>query len=180
MNKSLSNKIASPWFRRALLLGLIGALITEIMVVNTVTTTNLGTTNLRLAGETFVSDTDVTIAPSGFGLGNDDTAVGATQVTATEMETGITGKYANTALPKDNYTYSVLVQEAADTSFQPGEVYKVEVYGGNSTSNILLGTVYCKQDAVDDGAIEGCEVVVDQQSATTTFDSFDVIVTQVA
>ena len=150
------------------------------MVVNTVTTTNLGSTNIRLAGETFSSDPDVQIEPYGFGIGSDDSGVGTTQGTATEMESGVVGKFANTALPQDNYTYSVLIKEAAVASFAAGEVHKIEIYGGNATSNTLLGTLYCKQDAADDGAIEGCEAKVDQQSPITTFDSFDVIVTQVA
>ena len=182
MNASLRNKFASRSFRRSVLLGLFGGFAILMGVTSTyaISSTNLGTTNIKLASETFTADADVTVAAFGFGTGNDDTAVGTTQGTATEVESGGAGKMANPFLTKDNFTYAVLVQEAAITSFQTGEVYKIEIYGDDGTTNTLLGTVFCKQDSVDDGVIEGCQATVDQGSATDSKDGFSVIVTQVA
>ena len=181
MNENLSNyRIASLAFRRALLLGLIGALVMGIVVVNAVSSTNLGDTNLKLANESFSSDPDVAVLANGVQIGNDDSAVGTTQATATEMESGGAGKYANPFLTKDNYVYSILVQEAANASFQSGEVYKIEIWGGDGTGTTLLATVYCQQSSVDDGVKEGCEARADQGSASTVLDTFNVIVTQVA
>ena len=180
MNTLLKHRIASSPFRWALFLGVIGAVLTGFILVNTVTSTNLGTTNIRLAAESFVSDADVVVEPHGILVGGGDAAVGTTQATATEMETGIVGKLANTALPQDNFAYSILVKEAAVNSFLAGEVYKIEVYSNNGTTNILRGTLYCKQDSVDAGAVEGCQAAVDLGSTTSIDDSYNVIVTQVA
>ena len=77
MNAALQTQgIASAGYRRAVVFGLIGALLMGIMVVSALTTTNLGTESIRLGRETFSDDTDVSVTSQRiFKLKNADQAL---------------------------------------------------------------------------------------------------------
>src|SRR3990172_6731707 len=68
--------------KRALLLGVIGALLTGFMVVNTVTSSSIGPSSgaIKLVGQTFADDSDITVPSSGIKVvpPTDAVAVGTT------------------------------------------------------------------------------------------------------
>ena len=113
----LTRGIASAGYRRAVVFGLIGALLMGIMVVNAVTTTNLGTESIRLGRETFSDDTDVTVVSQRiFEITTADEAL-ATGDTAPGVEASSLMPQVNTDLEAGNKAYQFEVKEATATSW---------------------------------------------------------------
>lgn len=77
---ALTMRFGATALKRALLLGVIGALLSGFMVAQAVTSTNLGTTTVKLAAQTFADDTAVTIVSLGVNVigTTDGTPVGDT------------------------------------------------------------------------------------------------------
>ena len=180
MNATLLNsRTASAGFRRAVLLGLLGAFMMSIVVVNAVSSTNLGSQTLKLARETFSDDADVAVfAKQILKIKNSDVASPAGDTTpGVEAAAGL--PQINNNLIKNNYAYEFEVKEAANNSWQSGENFKIEVYMDDGTTTSLLATLYTKQvDLVDDGAIEGVTVVVDNGQSNAIGDIFSIVITR--
>ncbi len=180
MNAVLQTQgIASAGFRRAVIFGLIGALLMGIMVVSAVTSTNLGTESIRLGRETLSDDADVSVASQRiFKVRNPDVAGPAGDTTpGVEAASGL--PQINNQLVRNNYAYEFVVQEAALNSYQSGENFKIEVYMDDGTTNSLIATLYMKQvTLIDDGTIEGVTVVVDSGLSSVVGDTFSIVITR--
>ena len=64
MNR-LTTKFGATALKRALILGVIGALLMGVMVAQAVSSSNLGAGSIKLATQAFSDDTAVTIAAKG-------------------------------------------------------------------------------------------------------------------
>ena len=135
----------------------------SITMVSTVTSTDItpaGGGGISLARETFSDDTDVVVTYKRiFKIKTADIAspVGDT---ALGIEASSAIPQINNDLQRNNYAYEFEVKEAALTSWQSGENFKIEVWMDDGSTNNLLGTLYTKQvDLVDDASIEGVKVV---------------------
>ncbi|MEE9324581.1 MAG: hypothetical protein V3U90_03390, partial [Dehalococcoidia bacterium] len=106
----------------AIVLGLIGALVMGFVVASTVTSTNLGNTNIKLATESFVDDADTTVS----GVGIVVLASGASAQTSVEAFT--TFGALNNALTAGNYAYRFDVQEVVAASWAVSQTYEIKVY----------------------------------------------------
>lgn len=168
--------------KKALLLGVIGALLTGYMVVNTVSSTDIspaGGGAIKLASQTFSDDTQITVSSNGIKLvpSTDGTAVGDS---APGVEPTISLPEVTTAVTKNNYAYEFVVKEtaAADWAATDGtDDLKIEVYGDDGTTTTLIATFYVDQATADIGDVEGVTGTVDLGSSSTIYDTFDVIVT---
>ena len=164
--------------KRALLMGVIGALLTSFIVVNTVTSSSLGTTSLSLATETFSADANLSITALGVmkvasnagAIGNTSPGVDVTSGADT-IQNGQT---------KNNYAYQFTVAEALVGSLTTGDEYKLEVWGDDGTTTSLLATLFFQQTTEEGAAVEDVTVIVDLASSTTIHDSFDIVATKVA
>ena len=170
----LTMRFGATALKRALLLGVIGALLTSFMVAQAVTTDNLGTTTLKLASQTFTSDSAITVVSNGVKVipSTDGTPVGSTSpgVTITSSLPEVT-----TAVTKNNYAYEFVVKEAGNATLTGTEKYKIEVYGDNGSTNSLLATFYMQQGSPESGAAEGVTGTVDV--GTSTHNSYHIVVT---
>ena len=174
--QALVANVTSTAMGRALIFGVIAALLTSggITIATTVTSGDLGTASVKLAGQAFSDDSDVVVTAKGIIVnGSSGSAVG-TSASGVEVTSSLPA--VNNALTKGNYAYRVEITEAAATSFQSGENLKIEVYGDDGSTNSLLATFYTQQSTVDDANVEGVTVIVDLGSSSTIHSSFDVIV----
>jgi hypothetical protein len=176
MRREFLSRVTPSALRWAILLGVIGALLTGFMVVNTVTSSSLGNGNVKLANETFSDDSDITVVRKGIKLVQTSTAAAGTSPPGqVEITSGLPA--VNNALTENNYAYEFEVKESGVTTLQSGENLKIQVYGDNGTT-ALLATLYTKQATVADASVEGVTVTVDLGSATTVHDDFDIVVTR--
>lgn len=177
MNVSLTKRIASAGLRRAILLGLVGALVIGVVVANAVTSTTLGGGGLTLAKESFSDDADVAVASKRiFKQGSTVAAVGdsAPGLEATDTLPQVTnGKGAGA-----EYAYEFEVKEAAVNSWQIGENFKIEVYMDDGTTTSLLATLYTQQGTVDDVNVEGVTVTAFTGLANALGNVFSIIITR--
>lgn len=178
MNASLRNRIGSAALPRAILFGLIGASVMGVMVVNAVTSTNLGNGSIKLGKETFSDDADVVVTSKRiFKLSNADAGpASGDSAPGVEATSGL--PQVNNALVKNKYAYEFEMKEAALTSWQSGENFKIEVYMDDGTTNSLLATLYSQQGTVDDGNVEGVTVTVNTGDANIVGDLFSIIITR--
>ena len=101
---AIITRIGVTALKRALLLGIIGAMLTGYMVVNTVSSTDIGPAGggaIKLASQTFSDDTQITVSSNGIKVvpSTDATAVGDTlggevEVTSSlpEVTTAVTNR----------------------------------------------------------------------------------------
>jgi hypothetical protein len=177
MRREFMSRVTPSALRWAILLGVIGALFTGFMLVNTVTSTSLGTSDVKLANETFSDDSDITLVRKGIKLVQTTTAaVGTSAPGQVEITSALPA--VNNALTQNNYAYEFEVKESGVTTLQSDENLKIEVYGDDGTTTTLLATLYTRQATVDDASVEGVTVTVDLGSATTAHDDFDIVVTR--
>ena len=175
--KELSMRFGATAVKRALISGIIGALLTGFMVAQAVTSTDLGSSSVKLVTESFTDDTAVIVTALGTGIaGSTGGAVGGTSPGVEAV--GPTLGVVNSALTQGNYAYKIEVKEAAAGSWAASQNYKIEVYETTGSTTTLLATLYTQQGTADAGSVEGVTATVDVGSATTVPDSFDVIVTR--
>ena len=169
-------KLGPTAVKRAIILGVAGALVMSVGVVTTVTSTNLGTSNIKLATESFTDDPDVSI--TAVGVLKSGANAGAAGTSAPGIEGDDTLPGVNNALTKNNYAYRFEMKESAPTVWQLGENFKIEVYGDNGVTAALLATLYTQQTTVDDATVEGVTVTVDLGSSNTIHDAFDIVISR--
>lgn len=166
---------------RAFLLGFVGAVLTGFIVAYA----NIGATdlgggdeNVDLSVNTFVGDTEVTVANSDISIVAATGAAAGT--TPTGVETDVTTFPAvNNALTADNYSYTFEMKETSDGDWLAGESFRIRVYGYDSSgpTTTLLATLYAKQDVNNAAAsVEGVKVTVDLGTSSSIYDHFDIIV----
>lgn len=177
MSRDILSRVTPSALGWAILLGVIGALFTGFMVVNTVTSSSLGNGNVKLANETFSDDGDITVVRKGIKLVQANSS-GATGDSAPGVEITSPFSAVNNDLIQNNYAYEFEVKEFGDATLQSGEDLKIQVYGDDGSSTTLLATLYTQQGTVDDVSVEGVTVTVDLGSATTVHDDFDIVVTR--
>ena len=169
--------------KRALLLGVIGAMLTGFMVVNTVSSTDIspaGGGAIKLVGQTFSDDTQITVASNGIKVVPSTDAVAVGDTLGGEVEATDSLPEVTTAVTKGNYAYEFEVKESAvaDWAAIDGtDDLKIEVYGDDGSTTTLLATFYAKQGVLQATLIEGVTGTVDLGSSSTIYDTFDVIVT---
>ncbi len=170
--------LTSTAMGRALIFGVIAALLTSggITIATTVTSGDLGTSSVKLTGQTFSDDADVTVTAVGVIVNGSTGSAAGDSAPGVEVTSSLPA--VNNALTKGNYAYKVQVKEASATSFQLGENLKIEVYGDDGSTTSLLATHYTQQSTVDDANVEGVTVTTDLGSSSTIHSSFDVIVSR--
>lgn len=163
---------------RSLLLALVltAFVLFQVTVVNTVSSTDLGTSIVKLWAEGFSDDPDVVIT------GKQIVKAGANQTVSGDTLPGIEAApsfpQVNNALARKNFVYALDIREALADSWQSGARYRIEVFVDDGTTVSLLATLYIKQDTADDGQIEGATVKVDTGSNQVLGDAFTAIVTR--
>ena len=176
--------LASTGLRQAVIFGAAGAIVTSVVVVNTLTATDIGAGNqqIDLAFNVFVDDTDTTVATStasGIVVIASDTTAAGTSAPGVEPASG-TFTAVNNTLNADNYGYKFDVKESGNDTWSVGEDMRIEVYGylTSSDTSLLLTTLYSDQNSAEAGAIEGVAVTVDLGSTSQIYDNIDIIVTR--
>lgn len=134
------DRLGGRTLRWAIFLGLIGALVMGFAVASTVTSTNLGNSNVKLATETFTDDADLSVVAKGIKLIQTTTAAAGTSAPGVEVASPL--GVVNNALTKNNYAYEFEVKESGVATLQSGENLKIEVYGDDGTTTTLLATLY--------------------------------------
>ncbi len=172
----LAKRFGTAALKRALLLGVIGALVSGVMAAQAVTSTNLGSNSVKLAVETFTEDSSVTVEAVGILKNSANDSATGDSAPGLEATAGL--PIVNNALTRGNYAYRVLVKEAAVDSWALNDAFKIEVYGDDGSTTTLLATLYTQQGVVDAVNVEGVTVTVDLGSSSVVHDSFDVVVTR--
>jgi len=177
MNRpSLKDRLSESRLVWAIMLGLIGASLTSLVTVSyAITSTNLGNTSIKLDKTPFddltlPADGELIVTPQSISLAG----VNATKVgdTPPGIESAIGLPSLNTDLVDINYSYKFQVKEVSANSFEAGERFEIVVNQDGSP----VGTLYMKQDTVDDGNIEGVSVEVDLGSAPVTSDQMSTVI----
>ena len=170
---SLTARFGAKALKRALMLGVAGALLSSFMVAQAVSSTSLGTTTLKLADQSFSDDTAVAVSSNGVKVvpTTDAVAVGTSS-----PGTAITNSLpeVTTAVTQGNYAYEFVVQESGLNTLTGSETYRIEIYGTTGSTTSLLATLYMNQASAEVGAFEGVTGTVDL--GTTVPDSFDIVV----
>ena len=166
---------------RAFLLGFVGAVLTGFIVAYAnigATDVGGGTESIDLSVNSFVGDTEVTVANSDIGIVSASGAAAGTSPSGVEANV-VTFPAVNNALTADNYSYTFEVKETSNGDWLAGESFRIRVYGYDSAgpTTTLLTTLYAKQDANNAAAaVEGVQVTVDLGTASSIYDHFDIIV----
>ncbi|MFQ6029263.1 MAG: hypothetical protein ACE5Q6_17440 [Dehalococcoidia bacterium] len=174
-------KLTSKAFYRAILLGILGAIITGFIVAYA----NVGATDLGggdedidLSVNTFVGDIEVTVENSEVAIVTANAAAAGTTPTGVEANVA-TFPLVNNVLNAGNYSYTFNMRETADGDWLAGESFRIRVYGYDSSGPVtsLLATLYSKQDTDNAAAaVEGVKVTVDLGMSSAIYDKFDIIV----
>ena len=179
----LTKLLSSPKaLRRAIILGMVAALLTSSAVVYTaISATDLnpggaGDEDIALAVNTYVLDTEVTIQDPDLKITL--ATLTATGTTTPGDEPTSSFPEVRTALTADNYAYTFRVQEAAVADWLTGEDFRIRIYGFDSSgpTTVQLGTLYIDQNTAEAGSVEGVQVTVDLGSGTQVYDNYDIIV----
>ena len=178
------SRFGATAIKRAMLLGIIGAMLTGFMVVNTVTSSDIspaGGGGISLSSQTFTNDTQITVVSNGIKVipSTDGTAVGDTL--SGEVEATLSLPEVTTAVTKGNYAYEFEVKESSATDWAATDGtddLKIEVYGDNGSTTTLLATFYVDQGTADVGDVEGVTGTVDLGSSSSIYNTIDVVVTR--
>ncbi len=170
--------------RQGLALALVASLITSVLVVSTLTATDLnpsapGDEAVSLAVNTFVDDTTVIITRLGF-LKNSATlgTLGDTIPNSVESLVDPWGAI-RTALTADNWSYRIRIEEAGVAAWGTTDAFRVEVYGTKGASVAdLLADLYFDNVADVAGSIEGVIATIDLGSPTEVYDDYNILVSR--
>ena len=170
--------------RQGLALAVVTMLLTSVIVVSTLTATDLnpaapGDEQVSLAVNTFVDDTSVTITRLGFlkttvtvgTLG--DTPGGSVEALVDPW--GV----IRTALTADNWSYRIRIEEASVAAWGATDAFRLEVYGTKGASVAdLLGDLYFDNSVIDAGTVEGVIATLDLGSLTEVYDDYSILVSR--
>lgn len=174
-------KLTSKALYRAILLGILGAIVTGFIVAYAnVGATDLGggDENIDLSVNTFVGDVEVTVENSEVAIVTANASAAGSTATGVEADTA-TFPAVNNTLNAGNYSYTFNVRETSDGDWLAGESFRIRVYGYDASgpSTTLLATLYAKQDTNNAAAaVEGVKVTIDLGLSTAIFDKFDIII----
>ncbi len=171
----LTMRFGATALKRALILGVLGALLTGFTVANTVTSTSLGSGSVKLANEVFTDDGDVAVAAVGVLKVSANAAAVGDSPTGVAIALGLPA--VNNTLTKNNFAYRFEVKESSADTLIAGEDLKIEVYGDDGSTTTLLATLYT-QGATADTNVKGVTATVDLGSSTIIHNSFDIVVTR--
>ena len=174
MNR-LTTRFGATALKQAFIFGMIGALLMRVVVVQSVSSTTLGSGSLKLDTQSYSDDSAVTIAAKGIKvIGSTDGTPGGTTSPGTAVSSSL--PEVTTAVTKNNYAYVFEVKESGDNTLTGSETYKIEVYGDNGITTSLLATFYMNQASAEALAVEGVTATVDVGSSTDN--SYDIVVTK--
>ena len=171
----ITMRFGATALKRALILGILGAILTGFTVANTVTSTTLGNASIKLASEVFTDDGDVAVAAVGILKVASNTAAAGSSPTGVAMALGLPA--VNNTLTKNNFAYRFEVKESSADTLIVGEDLKIEVYGDDGTTTTLLATLYAAGVTADSN-IKGVTATVDLGSTTVVHNSFNIVVTR--
>lgn len=163
---------------QAILLGIIVMFLMSVVVVNTITLSNLGTSTIKVYKDSFSDDPDLVLVSKKLRKVANAEAGPAVGDSAPGVESSSALPRVNNILKQNKYAYEFEVKEATVNSFQAGENFKIEVYMNDGTTNSLVATLYMKQDTVDDTSVEGVTVMADTASNNIVGDLFSIVVTR--
>ena len=168
---ALTEKFGETAVKRALLLGVIGAILTGFMVVNTITAENLGSGAITIGNATFGVDADTSVTATGV-------VVNTAGAAADTSEEATIGPFAalNNALTTGDYAYKFDVFESGVATWATSTTYTIDVYETTGGVTASLGTYNTLQSTPDPGNVEGLTVTVNLGSVVP--DEFDIIVTK--
>ena len=171
---SQTSRFSTTTIKRGIIIGVAGALLMGVMVAQAVSSTNLGTTTVKLTDESFSDDLSVTVASNGIKIvpATDAVAVG-TSSPGTAVTSGL--PEVTTAVTAGNYSYEFEVKESGLNTLTGSETYRIEVYGTTGATNSLLATFYMNQASAEAGAVEGVTGTIDLGTSINV-DSFDIVV----
>ena len=144
---TVTNSLGATALKRALLFGVIGAVLTSFMVAQAVTTTNLGTSNVKLLTQSYADDTTASTTPSGIRVVDTSASV------MTSVEAATTFRALNNALTSGN-AYRFDVKELSGGDWPLNQTYEIKLYGTTGGTVSLLGT-YNTLQATADAGVEG-------------------------
>ena len=158
--KALTERFGAKALKRALILGVAGALLSSFFVAQAVTSTNLGSTTVKLADQGFSDDSAVVVFSNGIKL---IPTTDGTPVRTTSPGVDVTSSLpeVTTAVTQGKYAYEFQVKESGINALSGGEKYRIEVYGTIGTSTSLLASFYMQQVTVEGLAEEGVTGTVD-------------------
>ncbi len=183
MHPSNRSRLSSTAVRRGLLLGLVGFLLTSVVVVNTLAVTDVspngpGDQPISLNVNSFINDVDVSVTTTAVII--IPTNAGAVGDSPTGVEpTTSAFPVINNVLNADNYAYRFNMQETSAGAWGVGENFRIEVYGYliSTDTNTLITTLYTDQ-AVADGGLEGVTATIDLGSPSEIYDNIDIVITR--
>jgi hypothetical protein len=164
---------------KALFFGAVAAFLSSgIVFAATVTSTDLGSGLIKLGKQTYIDDSYVVIDVANTSIKKNSKNAAAIGDSSPGVEADDTLPSAQTALVKKNYRYDLKVREAAVDSWDAGDRFRVDVYSDDGSSVTLRGTLYLKQDTVDDAKVEGVKVGVETGYSSQIDDVWSVVVTR--
>ena len=184
MARSRSADQTTHWewrWRIVALAAVVALLYSSFALVNTLTGTDLGggTESVKLARETFANGLEDIVDVDNHQLvlqGSDESTVGDS---APGVEAAVAAyPDVRTALVTNNYTYIFHMHELAVDSWQNGDDFTIQVYGWDGASSNLLGTLYTKQDTVNNSSIEGVTVSVDSGSTDQSALTYSIVISR--
>lgn len=164
---------------QALFLALVAAILSSgIVFAATVTSTEMGVSLIKLGRQDYSNDSYVVIDVANTIIkknSKNDAPIGDSSpgLEADEFLGSI-----QTSLVKKNYRYQFKVREASADSWNSGDRFRVDVYSDDGSSVTLRGTLYLKQDTVDDALVEGVKVNIDTGYSTQIDDVWSIVVTR--
>ena len=140
---------------------------------------NSGTESIRLERETFANGLEDLVDVDNHQLvlqSSNQPAIGNSPPGVEAAVAAYPG--ARTALVINNYTYIFDMHELTIGGWQAGDDFTIQVYGWDGASSNLLGTLYSKQDGVNDSSIEGVTVSVDSGSTDQYALTYSIVISR--
>lgn len=164
---------------QSLFLSGVAALFSSgIIFAATVTYTDLGVGLIKLEQQQYDDDSYVVIEVSAAKIRKNRKNESAVGDNSPGLEAEASLPKIQTSLVKKNYRYEFKIREASANSWQTGDRFKVDVYSDDGSSVTLRGTLYLKQDTVDDGDVEGVKVRIDTGYSNQIDDVWSILITR--
>ena len=165
-----------------LLLALAVALASSTVAFTVISATDLnpggaGDESIKLAVNTYVDDTDVTITSADISVVLNSASAAGTSQPGVEATIG-SASLANGALTAGHFAYTFVVRESGVAVWTVGENFRIRLYGNDTSipQSTLLATLYVQQGVQDGSSIEGVTVTFDLGFTNQVQDDFTIIV----